>query len=67
MKEKGLGIPTEDLAKEMGGGHGVVEHVHTRHTATGASPLGEGAPRLEHTRVGHWGRERGRWRTRPPV
>jgi hypothetical protein len=57
MKEKGLRIPTEDLAKEMGGGHRAVEHAHTGHMSTGASPLGERAPRLEHTRAGHWGRE----------
>jgi hypothetical protein len=54
-----MGIPTEDLAKEMGGEHGAVERVHTGHMATGASPLGKGVPRLEHTRAGHLGRERG--------
>jgi hypothetical protein len=49
MEEKGLGIPVEDLAKERGGGHGVVERTHAKRTATEASLLGEGVWTSEDT------------------
>jgi hypothetical protein len=66
-RRRGGGILTEDLAKERGGGHGAMEHAHTGHMATGASPLGERVPMLEHTGASRWGRRRRHWRTPPPV